>query len=103
MWLTRGRFAMVTGNSAALMPRPQSVAVQLPHPLRTVTRATDATDDQMTPRAYLVFTLKVVASAVVGAAATILLWSAVQRPAFDPSQLEQVASRDEATVYRVAR
>jgi len=95
---------MATGSSAVLkVSRPQSVAVQLPHPLRTVTRATDAADDQMTPRAYLVFALKVVASAVVGAAVTILLWSAVQRPAFDPSELEQVASRDEATIYRVAR
>jgi cysteinyl-tRNA synthetase len=95
---------MATGNSAALkVPRPPSVAVQLPHPLRMVTRATDAADDQMTPRAYLVFALKVVASAVVGAVATILLWSAVQHPAVDPSQFEQVASRDETTIYRVAR
>jgi hypothetical protein len=113
---------MATGNSAALKVRqPQSVAVRLPHPLRTVTNATysnipnvssnpradrspaEAADDQMTPRAYLVFALKVVASAFVGAAATILLWSAVQRPAIDPAQLDQAVSRDEATIQRIVR
>jgi cysteinyl-tRNA synthetase len=113
---------MATGNSAGLKVRqPQSVAVRLPHPLRTVTNATysnlpsvassppadhpptDAADDQMTPRAYLMFALKVVASAFVGAAGTILLWSAVQRPAIDPAQLEQAASRDDVTIYRAAR
>ena len=116
---------MATGNSAALKVRqPQSVAIRLPHPLRTVTNATysnlpsvapnppadrpptDAADDQMTSRAYLMFALKVVASAFVGAAGTILLWSAIQRPAVDPAQLEQpvrlervVRSWDAETTY----
>jgi cysteinyl-tRNA synthetase len=123
---------MATGNSAALeLRRPQSVAVRLPHPLRTVTRATYSdsassniasseiasiashppadrapaatADHQMTPRAYLVFALKVVASAVVGAAATILLWSAVQGPALDLSQLDRATSHDDVTIYRAAR
>jgi cysteinyl-tRNA synthetase, unknown class len=113
---------MAAGNSAALKVRqPQSVAVRLPHPLRTVTNATysnlpsvapnppadrppaDAADEQMTPRAYLVFALKVVVSALVGAAGTILLWSAIQRPAIDPAQLTQAASRDEATIFRTGR
>jgi cysteinyl-tRNA synthetase, unknown class len=113
---------MAAGNSAALKVRqPQSVAVRLPHPLRTVTNATysnlpsvapnppadrppaDAADEQMTPRAYLVFALKVVASALVGAAGTILLWSAIQRPVIDPAQLAPAASRDEATIYRTGR
>jgi cysteinyl-tRNA synthetase len=113
---------MAAGNSAALKVRqPQSVAVRLPHPLRTVTNATysnlpsvapnppadrpptDAAADQMTPRAYLVFALKVVASALVGAAGTILLWSAIQGPAIDPAQLAPAASRDEATIYRTGR
>jgi cysteinyl-tRNA synthetase len=112
---------MVAGNSAALKVRqPQSVAVRLPHPLRTVTNATysnlpgaassppadrpptDAADDRMTPRAYLMFALKVVASALVGAAGTILLWSAIQRPAIDPARLEQAAGRDGAMIYRTA-
>jgi cysteinyl-tRNA synthetase len=113
---------MAAGNSAALKVRqPQSVAVRLPHPLRTVTNATysnlpsvapnppadrppaDAADEQMTPRAYLVFALKVVVSALVGAAGTILLWSAIQRPAIDPAQRAPAASRDEATIYRTGR
>jgi cysteinyl-tRNA synthetase, unknown class len=113
---------MATGNSTALKVRqPQSVAVRLPHPLRTVTNATysnlasvapslpadrpptDAADEQMTPRAYLMFALKVVASAFVGAAGTILLWSAIQRPAVDPAQFERAASRDEVRLERVVR
>jgi cysteinyl-tRNA synthetase len=139
MWLPRGRFAMVTGNSAAVGVRqPQGVAVRLPHPLRMVEIAiysgrahlgddrpsaadaaraqtagplrdvsfgrAAAVHDPMTPRAYLIFALKVAASAVVGAVLTIGLWSAVERPsttAMDPSQLGQAAERPE--VYRVAR